>query len=90
MSPPRGPCPDFQLSLLISANSVVNIDTDKSLQNSKKQFATRTKRSRTLDPGSCLGYTFIQNTFIAFDRLGQIVLLRLLIRLLYSQIIMKR
>ena len=61
---PRGPCANFQLGLWISANSVVNITTAKSLQNSRKQFASRRKRSSTLDPGSCLGYTSMLDTSI--------------------------
>ena len=62
MSPPHGPCADFQLGLLILAKRVVYINTAKSLQKSRNQFATRRKRSPTLDPGSCLGYTFIEYT----------------------------
>ena len=64
---PRGPCADFQLGLWISANSVVNITTANLLQNSRKQFASRRKRSSTLDPGSCLGYTSIHLLFIIPD-----------------------
>ena len=49
----------FQLDLWIPANSVRNVNTAKSLQKSRRQFASRRKRSPTLDPGSCLGYTSI-------------------------------
>ena len=49
------PCNDFQLDFLISDNSVANINTTKSLQKSRKQFASRRKRSPTLNPGSLLG-----------------------------------
>ena len=54
MSPPRGACVEFQLGLWISANSVGNIKTAKSILKSRKQFASRRNRSPTLDPGSCL------------------------------------
>ena len=37
---------------LISANSVGSIKTTKTLQKSRKQLASRRKRSPTLDPGS--------------------------------------
>ena len=47
----RGPCADFQLGLRISANSVANINTAKSLQKIRKQFACKRKRSPILDPG---------------------------------------
>ena len=57
MSPPRGLCADFQLGLWILANSIVNINTAKSLQKSGKQFASRRKWFPRLGPGSCLGYT---------------------------------
>ena len=50
---------DFQLGLCISANSVKNFNSAKSIQKSRKQFASRRKRSPTLDLGSCLGYTSI-------------------------------
>ena len=56
MSPPPEPCPD-QFGLLISANSIGNICTAKSLQKSREQFASRRKRSPTMDPGSCMSYT---------------------------------
>ena len=35
------------------------MDTAKSLQKSRNQFASRRKKSRTLNPGSCLGYKSI-------------------------------
>ena len=38
-------CVDFQLGLWISANSVGNINKAKSLQKSRKQFASRQKGS---------------------------------------------
>ena len=40
MSPTRRPYADFQLGLWLSANSVGNINTAKSLQKSKKPFAS--------------------------------------------------
>ena len=46
---PHGLCPAFQLGIWISANSVKNINTAKSLHKSRKQFASRRKRSPTLD-----------------------------------------
>ena len=36
-----------------------NINTSKSLQKSKKQFANRQKWFPPLEPDSCLGYTSI-------------------------------
>ena len=38
------------------------------LQKSRKQFASRQKRSQTLNPGNCLGYTliFIDLSFICY------------------------
>ena len=56
MSPPRGPCADFQFGFLKSAYCVGNINTAKSLQKSRKQIASRGKRSPTLDIGSYLDY----------------------------------
>ena len=56
MPQPHGPCDDLKLSLGILANSVRNISTAKSIQKSRKQFASRQKRSQPLEPGSCLGY----------------------------------
>ena len=51
------PCPDFQLGLLISANSIGNKNKAKLLQISRKQFACRQNRSPPLEQDSCLGYT---------------------------------
>ena len=50
----------------LKANSVANINTANSLQKSIKQFASRRKRSLTLDPYSYLDYIPlpILNTFI--------------------------
>ena len=47
MSPPQKHCVDLQLGLLKSTNSVGNINTAKTLQKSRKQFASRRKRSLT-------------------------------------------
>ena len=49
--------PSVHLGLWISANSVGNVNTAKSLQTSRKQFASRQKRSPQLKPGSWLGHT---------------------------------
>ena len=40
------------------------MNISKSLHKSRKQFASRRKRSPRLDPGSCLGYTSILNAFM--------------------------
>ena len=40
-------------------NSVGNINMAESLQNNRKQFASRRKGSPPLGPGSCLDYTSI-------------------------------
>ena len=50
-------CENLQLGLWISANSIQNINTAKSLQKNRKQFASRRKGYPQLEPGSCLGYT---------------------------------
>ena len=42
-----GPCSDLLLGLWISANSIVDINTAKSLQKSRKQFVSKRKRSPT-------------------------------------------
>ena len=47
----------FLLGLWISANSVGNINTAKSLQKNRKKFASRPKMSHSLGPFSCLSYT---------------------------------
>ena len=44
MSPLRVPYVDFQLGLSISANSIGNDKTNKSLYEERKQFASRRKR----------------------------------------------
>ena len=44
-------------------NSVRNINTAKSLQNRRKQFAMRRKKSPTLDTGSYLEYISIPINF---------------------------
>ena len=60
MSPTRGPCAVLQLNLWISANSVGNINTAKSLhKKNRKQFASRRKRFPTLDPSCYLDYISI-------------------------------
>ena len=59
MSQPHGPCADFQLGLRIAAKSVININTAKSLQKSRTQFASRRNMSLTLDLGSYLDYISI-------------------------------
>ena len=56
MSPYQGNC---WLSIRSLKISVGNIITAKSLQKSRKQFASRRKRSPPLEPGSCLGYISI-------------------------------
>ena len=61
---------DFQLELWISANSIRNINTAKSLQNNRKQFDSRRKKSLPLGPGSCLDYTSI-----LIHLLGKVLLL---------------
>ena len=63
MSPSRGACADFQFGFWNSTNSVGYINTAKSLQKSRKQFASRRKRSSPFGPVSCLGYTYILNGF---------------------------
>ena len=47
------------MRLQISANSFANINTVKSLKKSRKQLASRWKRSPLLEPGSRLGHTSI-------------------------------
>ena len=64
MSPLRGSSINFQLCLWISANNIGNINTAKSLQKSRKQFAIRQKRYPRQGPGSCLCYTSLLITFI--------------------------
>ena len=49
MSPPREPFANFRLCLLIATNIVANINTSKSLQKRRKQFASRRKSSPRLD-----------------------------------------
>ena len=49
---------DVQLGLWISANSVGNIITAKSLRKRRKQFANGQNMSRTLRL-SCMGYSSI-------------------------------
>ena len=38
--------------------------TARTLQKNRKQFGSKRKRSPTLDPGNCLAYTSILNTFL--------------------------
>ena len=56
-----GPCAEFQKGLWMSANSVGNTNTAKSLQKSKNKFASRRKKSQPLEPGSFWGYTLYIN-----------------------------
>ena len=58
---PRGGdhVPTFNWVFEFLANIIENINTVKSLQKIRKQFANRRKRSPPLDPGSCLGYLSI-------------------------------
>ena len=58
MSTPRGPCADFQLRLIISGNSIVNINKAKTLRKSRKQFASRRNRSSRQGPGVIYIYTY--------------------------------
>ena len=59
MCPPSGPFADFQLGLWVSANSVENINKQSRYKRAESNLLADEKRSPTLDPGSCLGYTSI-------------------------------
>ena len=51
------------------------MNISKSLHKSRKQFASRRKRSPRLDPGSCLGYTSILNAFMIAALVMKIIFL---------------
>ena len=54
MSPSRGPCADFLLSLCKSTNIVVNINTAKSYKKAKSNLLAGEKGHQHRDRGSCL------------------------------------
>ena len=53
----RGPCPEFGIGSLKSAQNVGNINTAKSLQKKRKQFSSKRKGSPSLRAGSYMDYT---------------------------------
>ena len=77
LSTGRKPSSGSQLFLQISANSVRNIITAKSLHKSREQFASRRKISTHLEPGSVLGYTSILMHFFQIYNVNYMAMMQI-------------